>query len=600
MTGVSPDDSPEGEPRTGEWFALQHVKNAREELLFREPTERSATLKDLATRLGCLVGCGLVDAPTVLASLLESARETDLPETDACSLIAAGFKTGVEQLPECVLSAGEIADFVASVKSRGSAIYAGWGDPEPLESFDRPPFPVELLPDGLREYVEALSGEMSTPPDLAAMLALSAIATVTARRVEVSAPWREPVNIWVCVTLSPGERKSPVFGQVFAPIEALEFRMVEETEGARRKAWAQREAAVSRAKKQVSAAKDDDEEILVAAYEAEKEAKERAVPAKPRLIAQDVTPEVLPGLLFDQGGRIALLADEGGVFETFAGRYAHGVPNLDALLKGHDGSAPIRVDRVSREPQKVEKPAITLGQAVQPDVLQALGSNRQFKGRGLTARFLYAVPDSKVGYRPVETAEAPEHITRTYSERVVALHGIDSLRLKLDAEALAEFIAFRERIERRLRPDGDLAGIRDWANKHSGAILRIAALLHVFEFGTTASENIGVETLRRTLGLSEYLIAHARIALDALGMSPAFATARRVLAWIERKNVTRFKVRDAYKELSLTVEQIMPGLDLLEERGYIRLDPVPPGPQGGRPSRHADVSPMLLIDKTAA
>jgi len=44
------------------------------------------------------------------------------------------------------------------------------------------------------------------------------------------------------------------------------------------------------------------------------------------------------------GGHIAIMSPEGGVFDTFAGRYSSGVPNLDTLLKGWSAE-PVRVDR---------------------------------------------------------------------------------------------------------------------------------------------------------------------------------------------------------------------------------------------------------------
>ena len=41
-----------------------------------------------------------------------------------------------------------------------------------------------------------------------------------------------------------------------------------------------------------------------------------------------------PRCLAEQGGRIALLSDEGGVFDMMAGRYARqGILNLDVYLK---------------------------------------------------------------------------------------------------------------------------------------------------------------------------------------------------------------------------------------------------------------------------
>jgi len=106
---------------------------------------------------------------------------------------------------------------------------AGW---EPPVSLDRPSlarFPVEVLPEVLRAFVESVSTATQTPPDLAAMLCLSAIATLAGGRVEVEPRpgWREVLALWSLVVLPSGERKSPVRALVAEPLEALERQAVE-------------------------------------------------------------------------------------------------------------------------------------------------------------------------------------------------------------------------------------------------------------------------------------------------------------------------------------------------------------------------------------
>lgn len=92
------------------------------------------------------------------------------------------------------------------------------------------------------------------------------------------------------------------------------------------------------------------------------------VPAKPRLVADDITSKTAASLLAEQGGRRAVLSPEGGIFATIAGRYS-GTPNLEVLLKGHAGDL-MRVDRRPREAEHVDKPGLTMGLAVQPEILR--------------------------------------------------------------------------------------------------------------------------------------------------------------------------------------------------------------------------------------
>ena len=85
-----------------------------------------------------------------------------------------------------------------------------WPEPVPLHAApDVPPFPVELLPPWMRDWVSAQSVELQVPADLPALLALGVSAAGIARNVVVS-PWpgwsREPTNLSIFCGLTPGEK----------------------------------------------------------------------------------------------------------------------------------------------------------------------------------------------------------------------------------------------------------------------------------------------------------------------------------------------------------------------------------------------------------
>ena len=80
------------------------------------------------------------------------------------------------------------------------------------------------------------------------------------------------------------------------------------------------------------------------------------------------------------------------MFDQMAGRYNQAAgPNLGVYLKGHAGDL-LKVDRRGRPPEYVERPCLTIGLAVQPEVLRGLAGRPGFGGRGLLARFLYSLP----------------------------------------------------------------------------------------------------------------------------------------------------------------------------------------------------------------
>src|SRR5207302_406217 len=108
------------------------------------------------------------------------------------------------------------------------------------------------------------------------------------------------------------------------------------------------------------AASGDTDTVRMAEGDAQELAKQLTqytVPAVPRLVVDDCTPERLATLLCLQGGRIGSLAPEGDIFDMMAGKYtANGTPNLGVYLRGHAGD-PLRVDRGNRQSEIVPRPA---------------------------------------------------------------------------------------------------------------------------------------------------------------------------------------------------------------------------------------------------
>ena len=318
--------------------------------------------------------------------------------------------------------AGELADTTA-----GGIAGRGWAPPVPFGATGgTPAFPVEVLPGWLGEYVAAVATATQTPPDLAGMLALAVLATVAAGAVEVEPRpgWREPLCLFVAVGMDAGARKSSVFTALTRPVAEFERQQataalpaITETITLRRiadQAAAHAEAAASKAPA------DLQEERQAEAIARAAEAANLIVPPVPRWLVDDATPEALAGLLATYG-RIALLSPEGDVFDQMAGRYNQAAgPNLGVYLKGHAGDL-LKVDRRGRPPEYVERPCLTIGLTVQPEVLRGLAGRPGFGGRGLLARFLYSLPQSLVGRRQPGAPPVPPAIADRYALELQAL-----------------------------------------------------------------------------------------------------------------------------------------------------------------------------------
>ncbi|GCD44125.1 YfjI family protein [Streptomyces paromomycinus] len=485
-----------------------------------------------------------------------------------------------------------------------------WDEPVPLAARrDLPPFPVDALPDWLAAMVAAVAEETQTPLDLAGCLALAVIATAAGGRVTVCVRghWREPLNIYTAVALDPGNRKSAVFALMTAPLLAAERELVELSGPVRAEAETTARLAKAAADKAMAKAASADPEqrakLTAEAIELAQAADEVHASVKPQLVADDVTPESAATLLAEQGGRISVLSPEGGIFDIIAGRYS-GTPNMEIFLKGHAGDM-VRVNRQGRDAQHIEHPAVTMGLAVQPEVLESIGTIKGADGRGLLARYLYAKPESLVGRRNLTPDLIPEETAAAYARHVAGLtlalaDWTDPAVLTLTEEADAVMLAYQRVTESRLGKGGSLAPIVKWASKRDGAVARIAGLLHLATHPEDGWRRpVGAPALAAATQLGDYFTAHALDVFDAMGASPDRDAAHTVLAHLRDARLTGFTRRELFRGLPKgtfrAIADLDPALDLLEEHGWVRRQAPPPrSGRGGRPpSPRYDTHPCL-------
>lgn len=494
---------------------------------------------------------------------------------------------------------------------------SGWEEPVPLGACRQlPVFPVDALPGWVAEEVAAVAEFTQTPPDLPGSIALAALSTAAGGRaiVEVRGSWREPVNIYTAVAMHAGSRKSAVFALMTAPLLDAERQLAEDGQAARVEADQARKLAEQQAQHAeataAAAGPGRQDEALAEAIDAALHATTIEVPAIPRLVADDVTPEAAASLLAEQGGRLAILSAEGGVFATMAGRYTHGSANFEVLLKGHSGDL-LRVDRKGRAAEHIGHPALTLGLAVQPDVLRDIARMPGFRGRGLLARILYALPENIVGRRKIGPPPVPDAVAACYAQSLRALvcslaGWTDPAVLPLTPEAGELILALEAELEPQLTLDAALGYIADWASKWIGSVVRIAGLLHLSAHLCDGwGRPLQPATVTAATRIGRYYLHHAQAVFDLMGADPVVDDARVVLGWIERTQPGRFTRRDAFTGCSRArfrkVGDLDPALDVLMQHGYIRPTPAAEPPGRGRPPSPAyQVNPALHAQEAAA
>lgn len=472
-----------------------------------------------------------------------------------------------------------------------------WDTPIPFDEYDLPAFPVDALPEVIRRYVLAVAESTQTPVDMAAVEALGIVSLCCQGKyfIRGNADWAEPLNTYMVVIMEPAERKSSVLSMMIRPVEEyeneensrrnaeiVESRMIQD------KLEKEKRSLVERASK----GKATEEEVRAKAAELAK-----FEPAKPlRLFVDDVTSEKLTSVLAENKGRAAVVSAEGGIFSIMSGLYNRNV-NIDVFLKGHSGDT-IRVDRVGRASESIIHPALTMVLAVQPEVLNGLMSNNTFRGRGLTARFLYSMPKSTVGRRSFSAEPIPEGVKSRYRDLIeTILSGNNEQEpISLDDEAAEVLEGLFNEVEVRLKDD--LAEIPDWAGKFVGAVLRIGGILHVMKYPKGSMfDPVDRETMENAVSIGRYFLAHAKAAYSLMGADTVNKDAQHLLSFIKRERLAEFSRRDAMRlcRSFKTADSLQPVLNRLCEYGYIAVKPQEPTSGiGRRPSEIYVTNPAVL------
>jgi replicative DNA helicase len=395
---------------------------------------------------------------------------------------------------------------------RAAASPAEWEDPLPLQGLpaELPPFPLTMLPEWVADLVKAVAKHADTPDDVAAFAALGTLGAATGRRAWISAKGqRVPINFYGVTGLASGQRKSGPFHAVaIVPLMRAQL-LLQNDEDAR-----------------AEMAKEDARQV--------------------RLFSTNPSPAGLRELMADNHQRMAVVSSEGGVFQELAGRYDK-IPDLDLVLSGYDGH-PFQADRATKSVLPMDEPVLSLSLTVQPVVLADAAGNAAFRDRGFLARLLYSLPKDVVGYRANERTEIPDDLKILYYDRMTDLLIRAHSPLNNPAEWIISDAAWKifhdaeQRIEVKLRLGAEYGGndgLREWASKFTGHLLRLTGLLHAAENcngKTGLSEmpgEISEDTMRRAIkAMEEYFLPHAEATFGFMRAGPEAKEAEAVIEWI--------------------------------------------------------------------
>lgn len=474
-----------------------------------------------------------------------------------------------------------------------------------------PDLQADVLPGWLGDIAAAACGSLQVPATMVVGLALSVLSACVQRRyvAEVHDGHHEPGSVWSLTIAVSGSRKSAVHSLFCAPVDAWTRRSGERMSreiAANNARITVAEATIKRLEAQAGKSDDPQERERLRLAIAEEMASKPERMFAPRAYVSEATVERVQALLVEQRGRIAVLSDEAGLLSSLNSNYGGaGGPSYDVCLHGHSGGD-FHLERMSRSAH-IQRAAVTIGLAIQPDLVNELAGSNKFKASGMAARFLYFIPRPFVGGRDVRRfAKIPADVRDRYARCIDELlpNPMDGPNLPprvvpLSPGALELWFDFAQECETGLAEGGALAAISDFGAKLAGTAARIALLFELVMAGP-APDAVGEDSMARAIALCHQLVPHARAAYRLLAADESDRDADHVLRWIMRET-ERTGVRESVKQADIHFalrarftkrERLAAALQRLQSNGCLRHTVVKN--QGARASDVWLINPRLF------
>ncbi|MFN5662334.1 MAG: DUF3987 domain-containing protein, partial [Planctomyces sp.] len=284
------------------------------------------------------------------------------------------------------------------------------------------PFPTDALPKVVADLVRAGARSLQVDDGMLGPLALAAMGAAigNSRTIALHASWHEPAILWVTVVAPSGSGKSPALELVTRPAERRDAEALRE----HKEAMKAHSAALALYEKAMRGwERASGKGNLTASPPVAPEA-----PVCERFVTSDVTFEGLAAMLAASPRGMLLACDELAAWLNF-GRYSanggRAASEASRWLPMHRAQ-PLKVDRKTAPPIRVERAALTVSGLVQPGVLAAALTGTDFDS-GLVARLLLSMPP--IPTRRWQPGGISPMVEGAYSVMVEKLYG-----LELDAD----------------------------------------------------------------------------------------------------------------------------------------------------------------------
>lgn len=450
------------------------------------------------------------------------------------------------------------------------------------------PFPVDVLPETLRQYTQAAAEAIGCDATYVALPMLAALAGCigTSRRIRLKTGWTEPAVIWSVIVGESGTLKSPALEAVVSPLQEHE-----------RQALDAHHEAVRQYEQLLEAHKADLQEWR------RKGRKQGEPPPDPpekptckRLLVSDTTVEALAVRLADNPRGLLLVRDElAGWFGSFD-EYKNGKGrDVTHWLSAHRAGQ-WTVDRKSgdRTTLLVPRAAVSVTGGIQPEILRRTLAAEHFED-GLAARLLLAMPPRRgKRWTEAELSDTDQQLLTGVYDRLQELEpetGDDGdtypRTVTLDAQAKQAWITF---YNSHAEEQEDLSGALSAAwSKLEGYCARLALILHLSRWAAGEDVNpdrVDPESMEMAIALTNWFKGETHRVYAVLSETDEDRERRKLVELVERKGgrITVRQLQQGSRQYP-TADEAEAALQELVEAGIGTWENVEPSRKGGRPTR---------------
>ena len=469
---------------------------------------------------------------------------------------------------------------------------------DPLEKQWEPcPFPVEVFPHDVINFIDRVSNALPCPPDFLGVgcLVIAGAMLGSVRRIQVKEGWEEQPNMYAVIVAPPGQLKSPALRRAGEPIKELQ-------------------KVINRKYHEDLTKYNEDKTIYKAKFaayefnlknyyknnfhgenEPQPPADRPVPPTLEHVYADDFTVESLGEMLKTSPRGVAIVKDELTAWIRMFNQYKGGKgTDRQFFLSGWSGEE-IKITRKGSMAavHLVEEPFIAVLGSIQPDMLHELEDQR---GRedGFVHRILFSIPDVEpvppltediISYetRQLWCALANRLRQQDFDTELIPREDGTTMSVKkkkvltLTPEAHTAFWDWHERHRAEAKTRGFPRNLQGPWSKYKAYMARFCLVIHLLRYvsGETTEENfIELEDVNRAEKLVDYFKCHVRGVFLKFSYDENEKKLEDFLEWLTHEKNGYVETREIHRtgRFGKTSTAVKKFLEYVIDRGFGKFD----------------------------